>query len=410
MKVYTYFSEVRMLHDPDLLELWKASWARHGWEPEILEEPAAVRADPAMCERLRHSPLLRSHPANPPEYVLACLLGYVPMTVISEPALKTDIDVICNGYRPEHVPSRPFPLTFLSYGRSLGALYGNAAAWRMIEAILEGIPSAAGFDPAALLKDNCDQYALSTVMPPEWANGDPAVPCKVVSQPGWREAPMIVSKQYVQPQAATSLDRVSGMMAAVPISKGEQITLNKFISAKEAASSGSSLAMVTPIGKRAVTISIDSISAVGGMIRPGDYVDVVAMITVPVTTTQGKQTTQVASVPLFQNVLVLAIGQDISTSGQQSAAESRYKKEEKRVESPAITLALNPREASLLGFVQDQGKIRLALRSPSDAKIEQMSPTSWDSLFQYLMPPETAETKAKQAKEQAGKPKVPEPE
>ena len=164
-------------------------------------------------------------------------------------------------------------------------------------------------------------------------------------------AVMIVSKQYVQPQAATSLDRVSGMMAAVPISKGEQITLNKFISAKEAASSGSSLAMVTPIGKRAVTISIDSISAVGGMIRPGDYVDVVAMITVPVTTTQGKQTTQVASVPLFQNVLVLAIGQDISTSGQQSAAESRYKKEEKRVESPAITLALNPREASLLGFV-----------------------------------------------------------
>lgn len=219
---------------------------------------------------------------------------------------------------------------------------------------------------------------------------------------------LIVSRQYVQPQAATSLDRVAGMMAAVPISKGEQITLNKFISAKDAAASGSSLAMVTPIGKRAVTISIDSISAVGGMIRPGDYVDVVAMVSVPVTTTQGKQAMQATAVPLFQNVLVLAIGQDISTSSQQTVAEGRYKKEEKRVESPAITLALSPREAGLLGFVQDQGKIRLALRSPSDAKIEQMQPASWDTLFQYLMPPETDETKAKQAK--AGKAKEPEPE
>jgi hypothetical protein len=191
VKVYTYFSEVRMLHDPDLLELWKSSWARHGWEPVILQEADAVRADPAMVDRLRRSPLLKSHPANPPEYVLACLLGYVPMTTILEPALKTDIDVICNGYRPEHVPNCSFPLTFLSYGRSLGALYGGAAAWRMIEAILEGAPCLPNFDPEALRKDNCDQYALAVVMPPEWANGDPGVPCKVIPQPGWREAPMI---------------------------------------------------------------------------------------------------------------------------------------------------------------------------------------------------------------------------
>jgi len=211
----------------------------------------------------------------------------------------------------------------------------------------------------------------------------------------------IVSNQYVQPQAATSLDRVSGMLAAVPISKGEQITLNKLVSVRDIASSGASLSMVTPIGKRAVTISVDNISAVGGMIRPGDYVDVVAMITVPVTTAQGKQSTQATSVSLFQNVLVLAIGQDMATSGQQqSAVESRYKKEEKRVmDFSVITLALTPKESNLLGFVQDQGKIRLALRSPADAKIERIQSDSWDSLFQYLMPPEVVEAKDREAKE-----------
>ena len=144
----------------------------------------------------------------------------------------------------------------------------------------------------------------------------------------------IVTSQYVQPQAATSLDRVAGMLTVVPISKGEQITLNKLIAVKDASSSSSSLAMATPIGKRAVTISVDSISAVGGMIRPGDYVDVVAMVVVPVTTTQGKQATQATSVSLFQNVLVLAIGQDISSAPQDaSASGSRYKKEERKADS-----------------------------------------------------------------------------
>jgi len=208
----------------------------------------------------------------------------------------------------------------------------------------------------------------------------------------------IVTSQYVQPQAATSLDRVAGMLTVVPISKGEQITLNKLIAVKDASSSSSSLAMATPIGKRAVTISVDSISAVGGMIRPGDYVDVVAMVVVPVTTTQGKQATQATSVSLFQNVLVLAIGQDISSAPQDaSASGSRYKKEERKADSSMITLALNPKEANLLGFVQDQGKIRLVLRSPADAQIEQIQAASWDSLFQYLMPPDVVEAQAQQA-------------
>jgi len=208
----------------------------------------------------------------------------------------------------------------------------------------------------------------------------------------------IISSQYVQPQAATSLDRVAGMLSAVSLSKGEQITLNKLIAVKDNSSSTSSLAMATPIGKRAVTISVDSISAVGGMIRPGDYVDVVAMIVVPMTTAQGKQANQATSVSLFQNVLVLAIGQDLSSISQEtSASGSRYKKEERKVDSSMITLALNPKEANLLGFVQDQGRIRLALRSPADAQIEQIQAASWDSLFQYLMPPEVVEAQAQQA-------------
>jgi pilus assembly protein CpaB len=210
----------------------------------------------------------------------------------------------------------------------------------------------------------------------------------------------IVPAQHVQPQAASSLDRVAGMVALVPISKGEQITLNKLMSVKEAVGGGT-LAMSTPIGKRAITIAMDSISAVGGMIRPGDYVDVVSMVTVPVTTPEGKQAAQAAVVPLFQNTLVLAVGQETAAVAQ---SEGRGKKEDKRGDS--ITLALSPQEANLLAFVQEQGKIRLSLRSPSDAKIEQVQPASWDSLFQYLVPREPGEQPKVKQKE---KPAEPEP-
>lgn len=205
----------------------------------------------------------------------------------------------------------------------------------------------------------------------------------------------IIPNQFIQPQAVTSLDRISGMVTIAPISKGEQITLSKLMWPKEVATGGS-LATATPVGKRAITISVDNISALLGMIKPGDYVDVIALLPVPVQSPEGQQTTQAAVIPLFQNVLVLAIGQELGGAPREEGG-GRYKKEEAQQPSTLITLALTPQEAGLIAFVQEQGKIRLTLRSPTDAKIEPVQPASWETLFQYIMPPE-----ARQAAELSG--------
>ena len=190
----------------------------------------------------------------------------------------------------------------------------------------------------------------------------------------------ITPNQFVQPQAVTSLDRISGMVTIAPISKGEQITLSKLVYTKQAGA----LSQVTPVGKRAITISVDNISSLAGMIKPGDYVDVICASPVPVQTQDGKQTTQVAVMPLFQNVLVLAVGQEISTQIE----ESRYKGKKDVAPSPLITLALTPHEANLLAFVQEQGKFRLILRSPADSKIEPAQPAGWEAVLQYVLPKE----------------------
>ena len=196
----------------------------------------------------------------------------------------------------------------------------------------------------------------------------------------------IVPNKFVQPQAVTSLDRITGMVTVAPISKGEQISLSKLTNVKQ--TGGGDLAGVTPSGKRAISIVVDNIASLSGMVRPGDYVDVLATLQVPMQGANGQIVNQIAVVPLFQNVLVLAIGQN--TGGVAVTSGSRY------AEAPAssstgnilITLALGPQEANLIAFVQEQGKIRLTMRSPADAKVEALAPASWETLFQYIAPPQ----------------------
>ena len=195
----------------------------------------------------------------------------------------------------------------------------------------------------------------------------------------------IVPNKFVQPQAVTSLDRISGMVTIAPITKGEQISLSKLANNQQSGGRGGNLAGITPAGKRAVTISIDNIASLSGMVNPGDYVDVLATLQVPVQGADGQMASQLAVIPLFQNVLVLAIGQN---TGMMASSSSRYSEKETPSPSgtPLITLALGPQEANLIAFVQEQGKMRLTMRSPADAKVEPMVPAGWDTLFRYIMP------------------------
>jgi len=189
----------------------------------------------------------------------------------------------------------------------------------------------------------------------------------------------IVLNKYVQPQAVTSMDRIAGMLTIAPVSKGEQISLTKLSNVKNAGV----LSEVTPVGKRAITISVDNISALAGMIKAGNYVDIIAMLPDAIMTTDGKQVVQTTAISLFQNVLVLAVGQETGTAPQ---ARSRYAKEggEKQESSPLITIALDPKEANLIAYVQEIGKVRLVLRSPADSKVEDLKPANWNALLEYI--------------------------
>ncbi|MCM8771098.1 MAG: Flp pilus assembly protein CpaB [Candidatus Omnitrophica bacterium] len=189
---------------------------------------------------------------------------------------------------------------------------------------------------------------------------------------------------FVQPKAATSFEQIDGRVALVPIEKGEYILLTKLMTRGE----GENLAQLTPPGKRAVSIVVDSIAGLGGMVRPRDYVDVISIIPVPTIGPDGKQVIQATTVTLFQNVLVLAVGG--KTELAEILAEEKKKKSEGAapVFNPVVTLALTPEEANIVSFLQEQQvRLRLALRSPGDAATEPaLPPASWDMVLKYLYP------------------------
>jgi pilus assembly protein CpaB len=192
------------------------------------------------------------------------------------------------------------------------------------------------------------------------------------------------SKNSLPADAATSLSRVIDRAATVNIKKGSLISSEMigWLAGKE-----TTLAMKTPIGKRAITIPVDNIASLMGMVKPGDYVDVISLILIP-TIVDGKQGSQPATVSLFQNVQVIAVGYQLGRDQEPEPGTRRRREEpESRGVSPMITLALGPEEANLLAFVQEQGKIRLVLRSPGDAKTtETVVPASWETLLKYLYP------------------------
>lgn len=198
-----------------------------------------------------------------------------------------------------------------------------------------------------------------------------------------------VNKNILQPRAATSIDRVVDKITLVPFSRGEQVLLNKIALSEEG---GGSLSTKVPSGKRAITIPVDNISSVGGMIRPGDHVDIVGMVPVPAMSPEGKQVTQMTSMPLFQDVLVLAVGQEFGTGAG--------KKGEVKASSSLITFALPPEQANLVAFVQEQGRIRLILRSPGDTQVQQVTPASWDTVFRAVMPQAFQQAERQEAKPQ----------
>ncbi|MFA7506370.1 MAG: Flp pilus assembly protein CpaB [Burkholderiaceae bacterium] len=108
-----------------------------------------------------------------------------------------------------------------------------------------------------------------------------------------------------------------------------------------------------PPGTRAMTVVVDEVNSVSGMLRPGDRIDL--MFSVRPRPDAGLPVGEVAT-PLMSNLLVLATGTRTQIEPP-SDAMGRF---------GAITVEVTPEQAQRLILAQRSGRITALLRHPDD--------------------------------------------
>ena len=163
--------------------------------------------------------------------------------------------------------------------------------------------------------------------------------------------------EYKHPNEITKLEDAVNKILLVPVTAGESIMSNQVLGPEERKEG---LAYIVPKGKRALSIPVDEVSGVAGLIKPGDSVDILATVEV--------NDTPYTSVPL-QNIEVLAVGKKIDDN----LAEP--------VEYKTVTLAVTFTQAKRLMMASQRGVIRLMLRSPIDDSWGYSAPSTLQDLL-----------------------------
>jgi len=171
----------------------------------------------------------------------------------------------------------------------------------------------------------------------------------------------------------SSTSAIVGKTTRYPLAENEQVTALKIGVSSNVENQG--LSSVLPAGMRAFSITVSEESGVGGLILPGDLVDVIAIF-------GGDLVGVDKAVTLLQNIEVLAVAQtaqeaippaaETTPDGQAAtpvASGTLGERPEDVKPNPSartVTLAVTQDQAQLLALVQAQGNLALSLRSYGD--------------------------------------------
>jgi len=176
-----------------------------------------------------------------------------------------------------------------------------------------------------------------------------------------------VSADAVHPHAITTLEEAVRAVTRQRIVAGEMLLEEMVVHTDDPSRP---FAMKVPVGKRAVAVANSELIGVGGLLLPGDRVDVVAAY--EKNKLDGKQ--DMAKVVL-QDIEVLAIGTKSSSIEPEAPmtdsegtknSKTDSKKQTKELLNTTITLAVTPAQAESLMFAETFGTVRLALRGVQD--------------------------------------------
>ncbi len=153
-----------------------------------------------------------------------------------------------------------------------------------------------------------------------------------------------IPSEYAHSVAVTPDDfpRIDGQAVAYPVKAGEMILWGLMETQK-----APSFSARVENGHRAITVPVDEINSISGMLEPGDSIDLIVTV---------EQNGKRSIFPLLQRMLVMATGQrsvdDPATGGRRSYS--------------TVTLDATPQQAQNLIAAREVGKLTALLRNPQD--------------------------------------------
>lgn len=191
-----------------------------------------------------------------------------------------------------------------------------------------------------------------------------------------------IPKKYVHKEAIlpNQFTRVEGKELMHSVRAGEAILRMhvNFVKTK-------GLTSLLKPGERGITIPVDNTDTLSGFLAPGDYIDL--MLTL-------KDGPKDRTVPLIQNVRVLATGRDIDDGIAEKQKGRGYRD---------ITVGVNPTNATKLIHAQTIGDISVLLRKPDDQDSYSQDYVTIDNVVD--IPQHIPATPAPEPKKPAPKPK-----
>lgn len=193
--------------------------------------------------------------------------------------------------------------------------------------------------------------------------------------------------EAVHADAAHDISEVINKTSSGGIVENEQVITSKLI---EPGVSYDSLAYAIEEGQRAITVAVDEVTGVAGLLKPQDYVDVLFTITVDKIAAEQPKDEQeeqpdeqsadekislvlreTYSTHLMQNIKVLAVGDILEEHDTDDG-----------ISYTTVTLSVSPEQAVKLNLAEASGEIRLILRSPLNSEISETEILTVDDLLE----------------------------
>ena len=168
-------------------------------------------------------------------------------------------------------------------------------------------------------------------------------------------------KDKIPPGALSKLEDVDGKRAKVGIFQGEPVIGKKLLGKDE-----QSVSNTLPKGFRAFTVQGDAVNSHGGLLHPGDRVDVLVFV--------NKSTGQyeTGTKTIMQDIEVFAINDQVRSMDDKGADS---------IAAKTVTLLVTPNQAQKLALAAEIGKIRLDMRGPDDDARADSKPTTVEAMF-----------------------------